>query len=639
MILGKLRDQLVALLVLLVIWFVAASVVNSSLLPGPQEVADSIYTEWSQGRLLENLLVTLQRVAISFICAMLLGGLMGVLMGRIKVVNRILDPLLIMLLNIPALVVIILLYIWFGLVEAAAVAAVIINFGGEKQRGQESQPMVKDGVMYVTASYSRVFAVDAKTGEELWEYNARLPDGIMPCCDVINRGVALYDDLVIFGTLDAKLVALDAKTGKVKWKKTVEDYKAGYSITAAPIVVKGKVITGVSGGEFGIVGKVEAYDAKTGELAWTRPTVEGHMGYIWKDGKKMENGISGGEAGKTWPGDLWKSGGAATWLGGTYDPDVDLLFFGTGNPAPWNSHLRPGDNLFSSSRVAIDPDTGKIVWHFQTTPHDGWDYDGVNELVSFDYQEGGKTVKAAATADRNGFMYVLNRENGDFIRGFPFVDKITWAKGLDPKTGRPIYDDSNRPGNPAESKDGKKGSSVLAVPSFLGGKNWMPVSYSKDTGLFYVPSNEWAMDIWNEPTAYKKGAAYLGAGFTIKPMNDEYIGVLRAMDPKTGKEVWRKTNYAPLWGGAMTTKGNLVFYGTPEGYLLGLNAKTGEEVYKFNTGSGIVGSPITWEQDGEQYLSVVSGWGGAVPLWGGEVAKRVKHLNQGGTVWTFKLPK
>lgn len=513
------------------------------------------------------------------------------------------------------------------------------SFGGEKQRGQESQPMVKDGVMYVTASYSRVFAVDTKTGEELWEYNARLPDGIMPCCDVINRGVALYDDLVIFGTLDAKLVALDAKTGKVKWKKKVEDYKAGYSITAAPIVVKGKVITGVSGGEFGIVGKVEAYDAKTGELAWTRPTVEGHMGYIWKDGKKMENGISGGQAGKTWPGDLWKSGGAATWLGGTYDPDVDLLFFGTGNPAPWNSHLRPGDNLFSSSRVAIDPDTGKIVWHFQTTPHDGWDYDGVNELVSFNYKEGGKTVKAAATADRNGFMYVLNRENGDFIRGFPFVDKITWAKGLDPKTGRPIYVDANRPGNPAESKDGKKGSSVLAIPSFLGGKNWMPVSYSQDTGLFYVPSNEWAMDIWNEPTAYKKGAAYLGAGFTIKPMNDEYIGVLRAMDPKTGKEVWRKTNYAPLWGGVLTTKGNLVFYGTPEGYLLGLDAKTGEEVYKFNTGSGIVGSPITWEQDGEQYLSVVSGWGGAVPLWGGEVAKRVKHLNQGGTVWTFKLPK
>lgn len=513
------------------------------------------------------------------------------------------------------------------------------SFGGEKQRGQESQPMVKDGVMYVTASYSRVFAVDTKTGEELWEYNARLPDGIMPCCDVINRGVALYGDLVIFGTLDAKLVALDQKTGKVKWKKTVEDYQAGYSITAAPLVVNGKVITGVSGGEFGIVGKVEAYDALTGDLVWTRPTVEGHMGYIWKDGKKMENGISGGEAGRTWPGDMWKSGGAATWLGGTYDAETNLLFFGTGNPAPWNSHLRPGDNLFSSSRVAIDPDTGKISWHFQTTPHDGWDYDGVNELISFDLNEGGKTVKAAATADRNGFMYVLNRENGDFIRGFPFVDKITWAKGLDPKTGRPIYDDTNRPGNPADSADGKKGQTIVAAPSFLGGKNWMPAAYNQDTELFYVPSNEWEMDIWNEPTAYKKGAAYLGAGFTIKPLSDEYIGVLRAMDPKTGEVVWSYKNYAPLWGGVLTTAGNLVFTGTPEGYLKGFDAKTGEEKYSFNTGSGIVGSPITWEEDGEQYLTVVSGWGGAVPLWGGEVAKRVKHLNQGGTVWTFKLPK
>ena len=209
-----------------------------------------------------------------------------------------------------------------------------LSFGGEKQRGQESQPMVKDGVMYVTASYSRVFAVDARTGDELWEYNARLPDGIMPCCDVINRGVGLYDDLVIFGTLDAKLVALNKDTGKVVWIKKVADYKEGYSITAAPLIVNGKIITGVSGGEFGVVGKVEAYDAKTGDILWTRPTVEGHMGYVWKDGKKVENGISGGKPGQTWPGDLWKTGGAATWLGGTYDPDTNLLFFGTGNHAP-----------------------------------------------------------------------------------------------------------------------------------------------------------------------------------------------------------------------------------------------------------------------------------------------------------------
>jgi alcohol dehydrogenase (cytochrome c) len=511
------------------------------------------------------------------------------------------------------------------------------SFGGEKQRGQESQPMVKDGVMYVSASYSRVFAIDVASGDELWQYDARLPDGIMPCCDVINRGVALYGDLVIFGTLDAKLVALDKDSGKVVWKKTVEDYKAGYSLTAAPMIVNGKVITGVSGGEFGVVGKVEAYDAKTGDILWSRPTVEGHMGYTWKDGKKVEAGISGGEAGKTWPGDLWKSGGAATWLGGTYDAETNLLFFGTGNPAPWNSHMRPGDNLFSSSRLAINPDTGQIVWHFQTTPHDGWDFDGVNELISFDYEEGGKTVKAAATADRNGFFYVLNRENGGFIRGFPFVDKITWASGLDDK-GRPITIEAGRPGNPAES-DGEKGKSVFSAPSFLGGKNWMPMAFNQDTGLFYVPSNEWSMDIWNEATSYKKGAAYLGAGFTISALNDDYIGVLRAIDPKTGKEVWRYKNYAPLWGGVMTTKGGLVFTGNPEGYLMAFDAKTGEQKYKFNTGSGIVGTPITWEQDGEQYVSVVSGWGGAVPLWGGEVAKRVKDLNQGGTVWTFKLPQ
>ncbi|BFM06148.1 PQQ-dependent methanol/ethanol family dehydrogenase [Halioxenophilus aromaticivorans] len=507
------------------------------------------------------------------------------------------------------------------------------SLGGEKQRGQESQPLVKDGVMYVTGSYSRIYAINTETGDELWEYEARLPDGIMPCCDVINRGAALYDDLVIYGTLDAKLIALNAKTGKPVWRKKLGDYQAGYSYTAAPLIVKGMVITGISGGEFGIVGKVEARDAKTGELVWTRPTVEGHMGYL--NGK--ENGITGGKPGQTWPGDLWKTGGAATWLGGTYDPDTDLIFMGTGNPAPWNSHLRPGDNLYSASRLAIDPDTGKIVWHFQTTPHDGWDFDGVNELIAFDYKDGGKTVKAAATADRNGFFYVLNRENGDFIRGFPFVSKITWAEGLDSE-GRPIYTKGGRPGDPAAA-DGKKGETVWSIPSFLGGKNWMPMAYSQDTELFYVPSNEWGMDIWNEPVEYKAGAAYLGSGFTIKPIYDDHIGSLKAVDPKTGKIVWEYKNGAPLWGGVLTTAGNLVFFGTPEGYLLGLNAKTGEIEYKFNTGSGIVGSPITWTQDGEQYLSVLSGWGGAVPLWGGEVAKSVKNFNQGGTVWTFKLPK
>ncbi|MCW8905203.1 PQQ-dependent methanol/ethanol family dehydrogenase [Sedimenticola sp.] len=503
------------------------------------------------------------------------------------------------------------------------------SFGGEKQRGQEAQPIVHDGVMYVTGSYSRLFAIDIKSGEELWQYDARLPDGIMPCCDVINRGAAIHGDLIYFGTLDAKLVALDRMTGKVKWSKKIGDYKAGYSITAAPMVVEGKVITGVSGGEFGIIGKIEALDAETGKLVWSRPTIEGHMGML--NGKES---TMTGNKNATWPGDMWKYGGGATWLGGTYDAETRTIFYGTGNPAPWNSHLRPGDNLYSTSRIALDPDTGEIKWHYQTTPNDGWDFDGVNEVVSFNIDG----QKLAATADRNGFFYVLNREQGKLVNATPFVRDITWAKEIDLKTGRPVYNDDNRPGNPTASSDGKKGKSVFSVPSFLGGKNWMPMAYSQETELFYVPSNEWGMEIWNEPVNYKKGAAYLGAGFTIKPLFEDYIGSLKAINPKDGKIVWEYKNNAPLWGGVMTTAGGLVFTGTPEGYLKAFDARTGKELWKFQTGSGIVGQPITWEQDGEQYVSVVSGWGGAVPLWGGEVAKRVKNLNQGGSVWTFKIP-
>ncbi len=515
------------------------------------------------------------------------------------------------------------------------------SFGGEKQRGQESQPLIHDGKMFVTASYSRIFALDVKTGKKLWKYEHRLPEGIMPCCDVVNRGAALYGDLVIFGTLDAQVVALNKDTGKVVWKEKVDEYSAGYSMTAAPIVVKGKVITGVSGGEFGIVGRIEARDALTGKLVWTRPTVEGHMGYTYdKDGSKKENGISG-TTNATWTGDLWQTGGAATWHGATYDPETNLIFAGTGNPAPWNSHLRPGDNLFSSSTVAIDADTGKIAWHYQNTPHDGWDFDGVNEFVSFDYKDPktGKVIKAGGKADRNGFFFVNDRTNGKLLNAFPFVNKITWAKGIDLKTGRPLYVDENRPGNPSKSADGKKGEVVFAAPSFLGGKNQQQIAYNPQTGYFYVPANEWGMDIWNEPVSYKKGAAYLGAGFTIKPLNDDFIGALRAVDPTTGKIVWEKKNYAPLWGGVMTTGGGLTFYGTPEGYIKAIDAKTGADLWSFQTGSGVVAPPVTWEDGGEQYVAVVSGWGGAVPLWGGDVAKRVNFLEQGGSVWVFKLHK
>ncbi|URW76344.1 methanol/ethanol family PQQ-dependent dehydrogenase [Sphingomonas donggukensis] len=506
------------------------------------------------------------------------------------------------------------------------VPAFSASLGGEKQRGQESQPIVYDGIIYVTGSYSRLFAFDAKTGEELWQYDARLPDGIMPCCDVVNRGAAIFGDKIIFGTLDAHMVALNRKTGKVIWNKTLAAYDAGYSFTAAPMIVKGKVIYGNSGGEFGIVGKVEARDVNTGELLWSRPTIEGHMG-MGADGKPT---TMTGKLNASWQGDQWKNGGGATWLGGTYDPDTNLVFIGTGNPAPWNSHLRPGNNLYTSSTLAIDPDTGVIKWHYQTTPHDGWDFDGVNEFIPFDM--GGR--KLGAKADRNGYFFVLDRTNGQFVSANPFVSKTTWATGFD-KSGKPMYDPANRPGPPSA----EKGTTVFSAPSFLGGKNWMPMAYSQQTNMFYIPSNEWGMDIWNEPIAYKKGAAYLGAGFTIKPLYDDHIGVLRAMDPKTGKIAWEYKNKAPLWGGVLVTAGNLVFTGTPEGYLKAFDAKTGKELWKFNTGSGVVGSPVTWSDGGEQYVAVMSGWGGAVPLWGGEVAKAVQHINQGGALWVFKLPK
>lgn len=507
------------------------------------------------------------------------------------------------------------------------------SFGGEKQRGQESQPLVYNGRMFVTASYSRIFALDVKTGAKIWKYEHRLPDGIMPCCDVVNRGAALFDNLVIFSTLDAQLVALDQASGEVVWKEKIDDYAAGYSSTAAPLIAQGLLLTGVSGGEFGVVGRVEARDPRTGQLVWVRPMVEGHMGYKYdKDGKQIEDGISG-TTNKSWPGDLWKTGGAATWLGGTYDPTTGLAYFGTGNPSPWNSHLRPGDNLYSASTVAIDVATGQIKWHYQTTPNDGWDFDGVNEFVTFDMN--GKRM--GGKADRNGFFYVIDARNGKLENAFPFVKKITWATGIDLKTGRPNYTPNGRPGDPTKGADGKKGEVVFSAPSFLGGKNQMPMAYSPKSQLFYVPANEWGMDIWNEPVSYKKGAAYLGAGFTIKALNEDYIGALRAIDPKSGKIVWEAKNNAPLWGGVMTTAGDLVFYGTPEGYLKALDAKTGKELWKFQTGSGVVAPPITWQDGGTQYVAVVSGWGGAVPLWGGDVAKRVNFLEQGGSVWVFKL--
>jgi len=530
------------------------------------------------------------------------------------------------------------------------------SFGDEKQRGQESQALVHDGTIYVTGSYSRVFAIDARTGERKWSYAARLPEDIRPCCDVVNRGAAIYGDKIYFGTLDAAIVALNKETGKVVWKKKFGDHKAGYTMTGAPTIVKDKksgkimLIHGSSGDEFGVVGKLFARDPDTGKELWMRPFVEGHYGRL--DGEKSTP--TGDPKAPSWPDDpnsptgkveAWSHGGGAPWQSASYDMETNTIIVGAGNPAPWNGWARTAeggdpkdfDSLYTSGQVGVDPTTGEVKWFYQHTPNDAWDFSGNNELVLFEYKEkDGKIVKATGHADRNGFFYVVNRENGDFIRGFPFVDNITWATGIDPKTGRPMEVEGQRPPKPEAGE--KRGKSIEVSPPFLGGKNWNPMAYSQDTGLFYIPGNHWKEDYWTEEVQYNKGSAYLGMGFRIKKMFDDHVGILRAMDPKTGEIAWEHKEKLPLWAGVLATKGGLVFTGTGDGYLKAFDDKTGKELWKFQTGTGIISPPITWEMDGEQYIGVTTGYGGAVPLWGGDMADLTKPVPQGGSFWVFKLP-
>lgn len=539
-------------------------------------------------------------------------------------------------------------------------AAWSFSFGDEKQRGQETQALVRDGVIYITASYSRMFAIDAKTGKKIWEYQHRLADDIRPCCDVVNRGPAIYGDKVYFGTLDAAIVALNKDTGKVVWKKKFEDHKVGYTMTGAPTIIKDKetgkimLIHGSSGDEFGVVGKLYARDPDTGEEIWMRPMVEGHKGRL--NGK--DSTVTGNPKAPSWPDDpksetgkvlAWSHGGGAPWQSASFDVETNTIVIGAGNPAPWNGHARsPGDSLFTSGQAYVNPSNGELVGFYQHTPNDTWDFSGNNELVLFDYTKDGKTVKAAAHADRNGFFYVTDREKlaargGDINRptsllnAFPFVDGITWAKGIDLKTGHPIENEGQRPPLPKEGQD--KGEPVQVSPPFLGGKNWNPMSYSKDTGLFYVPANHWGEDYWTEKVEYNPGAAFLGMGFRIRKTHDDHVGVLRAFDPVTGEKKWEHKETMPLWAGTMATAGNLVFTGTSDGYLKAFNASTGAELWKFQTGSGVVSSPITWEMDGKQYVGITSGYGGAVPLWGGDMADLTKQVQQGGSFWVFELPQ
>ncbi len=541
------------------------------------------------------------------------------------------------------------------------------SFGGEKQRGQEAQALMHDGVIYVTASYSRFFALDAKTGKQLWMYEHRLPDDIRPCCDVVNRGPAIYGDKVFFGTLDARVVALDRATGKVVWNEKFGDHKVGYTMTGAPFVVKDKtsgkvlLVHGSSGDEFGVVGWLYARDPDTGAEVWARPMVEGHRGRL--NGK--EASFTGDPKAPSWPRDkdgnlveAWQHGGGAPWQTASFDVDTNTVIIGTGNPAPWNTWKRTQegddprnwDSLFTSGQAYVDAGTGDLKGFFQHTPNDAWDFSGNNSVLLFEYKDPktGRQVKASAHADRNGFFFVTDREklaNGagmvgkptGLVGAWPFVEGITWATGFDLKTGKPNIVKGQHPPLPKAGAD--KGDSIFVSPPFLGGTNWMPMSYSPDTGLFYIPGNHWAMDYWTENLTYKAGSAYLGQGFRIKRMFDDHVGILRAIDPLSGKIVWQKKEKFPLWAGTLTTAGGLLFTGTSDGFVKAFDARTGEELWHFQTGSGVVSVPITWEMDGEQYLGLSNGYGGAVPLWGGDMAELTKQVTQGGSFWAFKLPK
>lgn len=533
------------------------------------------------------------------------------------------------------------------------------SFGDERQRGQESQALIYDGVIYVTASYSRVFALDARTGKKIWSYTARLPDDIRPCCDVVNRGAAIYGDKIFFGTLDAGITALDRKTGKVVWNKKFQDHTAGYTMTGAPTIVKdqktGRVmlIHGSSGDEFGAVGELYARDPDTGEEIWMRPMVEGHQGRL--NGKPSS--FTGNPKAPSWPNDAdgkkveaWSHGGGAPWQSATYDAKTNTIIVGTGNPAPWNTNKRsPGDSLYTSGQIYIEPSTGEPVGFFQHTPNDAWDFSGNNPIVLFDLHKDGKTIRAGAHADRNGYFFLtdldtmtkrngkISKQVGGALAIYPFVPDISWASGWNVKSGRPIENPGQRPLPPEPGQE--RGKTIQVTPNFLGGTNWMPMSYNPNTNLFYIPSNDWKEDYWTENVTYKKGAAYLGQGFRIKRTNPDHVGVLRAMDPVSGKIAWEAKEHLPLWGGNLTTRGNLVVQGTSDGYIKIFNAKTGQELWKFQTGSGVVSVPITWEMDGHQYIGLSSGYGGAVPLWGGDMADLTRTVSQGGSFWVFELPE
>jgi alcohol dehydrogenase (cytochrome c) len=484
----------------------------------------------------------------------------------------------------------------------------------DNQWGEQAQPIVYNGVMYVTDARSTV-AIDVATGKQIWKTPVEwLPETPrVVCCGVSNKGAAIYNGKVFRTTLDAFVVALDAKTGKEVWKQKVAEWRDGFSMTVAPLVANGVLVTGISGAEFGIRGFIDGWNPETGEHLWRRFTIPAR-----------------GERGNdTWPQDsnAWEIGGGSTWITGSYDPELDLMYWGTGNPAPWASQGRPGDNLYTSSVLAMRPKTGEIVWHYQFTPNDAYDYDACWELIIADLKVGGNQRKVVMQLNRNGFVYVIDRTNGGLISAKPY-EKVNWASHVDQETGRPVETDVAR--------KLRAGEQVEHWPSTRGAKNWPHAAFNPETGLLYANTNHEGRLYKHLPIGpFVKGERYQFIENLAKPSEGEPIGHVDAIDPLTGQQKWR----VPLtdfqnWSAMLATGSGLLFTGRETGEFVALDADTGKTLWQFQTSSGINAQPVTFTQNGRQYVTVLSGVGG---LYWNIARQALKNVPQGGSVWTFAL--
>ncbi|MGR9108329.1 MAG: methanol/ethanol family PQQ-dependent dehydrogenase [Gammaproteobacteria bacterium] len=488
-------------------------------------------------------------------------------------------------------------------------------------RGHEGGPLVVDDVIYIHTPFpNKVYALNQEDQSIIWEYvPTQNADETIPvmCCDTVNRGLAYGDGKIYLLQSDTTLVALDAKTGKPVWSVKNGDPKLGMTNTSSPFVVKDKVVVGISGGEFGVRGFVAAYNAKDGSLAWKGYSM-GPDADTLIDPKKTTSllkPVGNDSSTSTWKGDQWKIGGGTTWGWYAYDPALNLMYYGSGNPSTWNPVQRPGDNKWSMSLWARDADTGAVKWVYQMTPHDEWDFDGINEVVLVDQTIGGKARKTIVHFDRNGFGYTLDRVTGELLVAEKFDKAVNWATHVDMKTGRPQVVSQY-----STEQNGEDVNTEGVCPAALGSKNQQPVAYSPRTKLFYIPGNHVCMDYEPFEVEYTAGQPYVGATLSMFPAGRNVLtgekdgstnlGQFTAWDATTGTIKWSNSERFSVWSGALATAGDVVFYGTLEGYLKAVDAKTGAELYKFKTPSGIIGNVNTWEYNGKQYIGVLSGLGG-----------------------------